>query len=41
MYTFGMILVVISIPLCIVGIGIVAKETYYAIEEAIWMRKSR
>lgn len=41
MYTFGMILVAVSIPLCILGIGIVAREIYWAIEDAIWERKSR
>lgn len=41
MYTFAMILVAISIPLCIVGVSIVVKEACYIIEDAIWERKSR
>jgi hypothetical protein len=41
MYTFGMILVAISIPLCILGIGIVAREAYWVIEDAIWQWKNR
>lgn len=41
MYTFGMILVAVSIPLCILGIGAVAREAYWAIEDATWRRKIR
>lgn len=41
MYTFAMILVVVSIPVCILGIGIVVREAREAIEDIIWRRKIR